>query len=142
MNFMLLTQKFSIKFSTILFVLILYIHVGAILCIAFCDILMYLKIVLYTLIVISFLACFYKNLWPKNPNLIIKLWCDSDNIWHLGKMNDDEIVAILQGSSVITNILCVLNFKGVDKKYYSITILRDTMSKADYRKLKFIILTK
>lgn len=115
---------------------IIGIHAISLICIGLYTAPQALKIVLSFLVVLQ-AACTYRHfVLFKSPHSIIQLECTPHGKWFLVNTQLQLIAAELLGSSVVTHYLIILHFKSDAFFKRSVLLLRDSISKEEWRKLR------
>lgn len=122
--------KLSIAVSILMMIAISYCGI---------DIPLKFKIVIGILIILINVGYSYWHLFYA-PFSIKKCYkVDENNEWVLKTHQGEEHAAKLEGNSLITPFLIILNFKRTDKKRISVLIFKDSLSKEIFRELRVLL---
>jgi hypothetical protein len=116
------------------------IHLGAICCVLFLNLPIWLIILLTILIGYSFNVTLQRYVLLKSSKAIIKLRKEKDNSWRLLNNKNQILNAHLRSDSFISRYLIILNFN-IAKKFSAISVLLcpDSLDKEILRRLRVLL---
>lgn len=98
----------------------------------------------WTGLIICLISCGYyifKYLLFLIPSAITQLWHQTDGSWLLLLKNGQLISTHLQGDSLITRVVIILNFKAIGRyKFYNVLVWPDSLAEATFRRLQVSLL--
>lgn len=129
-------QQFELQFSFCSLLFFVFIHLGAIVVIAFLIMSLLIKILLIILVLISLIFVISFHVIRCLPFAIVKFKSQEKNIWVLQNKRGHIFEAVLRGNSICTVYFVLLNFKVSASKFFSVIIFPDSMGGDDFRKLR------
>ncbi len=90
---------------------LIFIHLGAMLCLLALPTVWTIKGGVLCLCVYSLAHCLNRHVLQRHPTVIIKLWPSEQGTWILQAKNGKVHIASLRGDSVITPAFVLLNFQ-------------------------------
>lgn len=88
---------------------------------------------------LSYYYCFSRYISLTHPSVIHVIRRQITGEWLLINKRGDVINATLEGDSVITNFLIIMNFKRKDKKTSSVVLFPDALGQENFRRLSVIL---
>lgn len=130
----------NLKPSWQLGILFFYLHVGAVICACFLQIIWLLKIVLILLCLFSLFFVLSRYVLLLSSHSIVKIAQIKKDQWSLFNRDGDEIQSRLHGSSVKTPYFMLLNFVAVNSKHsYKVVVLSNSQTANDFRRLQIAL---
>lgn len=139
--------------SKLALVIMVLIHLGAICIIAMLDFNIYLKLLMFSVVIVSFWLCLIKFGWIKVSWRIKPLlqfveikrlhWVPEQHIWLLTNNGNNKITARLLPSSYCHSLIVVLNFLVEDMPWYnkriSVVIPFDATNTGAFKQLRVLL---
>lgn len=133
----------SLRPSRNLICLLVFIHLGAILCVCLSAAPIWLKLPALFITGFSFLLTIKRYGLLQHPSAIVALWTAATGEWYLRAQNGKVYSAHLQGSTLLTRSLVIMNFKRIDKWFgQTVILLPDTLEATTFRRLRAYLRTK
>lgn len=127
--------------SRIFIALMGFIHMGAIVCVLFLDIFLWIKLGFVAVIIINFIYTLYRNVLQHKKS-IVKVWQVTSGEWQLVTHKGELLKAHLRGDSVVTRYLIILNFslQGTWRRK-TLLLFPDMFDRQTFRRLRVQLLS-
>jgi hypothetical protein len=122
--------------------IIIFMHLGAILSLYYLNLSVWLLYGVMVFILCSLVYILYSNVFLLSAKAIIKIKALPYGKWLLTANNGNELTAILDGHSYVSNFLIILNFYISSKKLkLPVIIMPDSIPHHFRRQLKILLFT-
>ena len=138
----LLPSKFKLRYSIILGVVFLFIHIGAVFCVYFTDVFWWAKIASTLCILMNLIVVISIYVLQSSSNSIGEFWFDGEGRCYLKGKSGEIISSIISYPVFVSNYLIVIIFALEDRRLKVVLpIFKDALSADDFRKLKIVLKT-
>lgn len=138
-----LYTKFKLQKSYSLYLVFLFIHMGAIFCICFMPFAFWVKVIFVIFVLMHLIIVIRNHVLKNSFGAITEFWQDNDGDWCIKKTSGSVEQVQLDFPVFVSNCLIVLNFictKAFFKK--TVLITKDSLLvEDDLRKLKVLLKT-
>ncbi len=137
-------QQFILHPSRYFMGLLLLLHIGAMLLVITLPLKWWAYLLIALILFVSLIYQIQKHIYYRYAKSIKGLIANKGKNWTLIQRNQKSLTGILQGDSVITRHLLILNFKvSLEKDHYvkrSVIIFNDALSVSAFRQLRLLCL--
>jgi len=117
--------------------LLVFMHLGAMLCIGLSTSPLWLQLLAYSINFYSAYINIKRHSLLQHPLAIREIWTNATGEWYLRAQNGKVYTVHLQGDTLLTSSLVILNFKRSDSRFgISVILFPDAVETTTFRRMR------